>query len=690
MGPMNGQLNLVTIGLIAQLILAAVAVVLAVVVPARARSVVAGTACAALGTAGAVTGVAALTAGASTLVTGTVTGLVIPLALPTNDILVPPTLAPTPLGGLFLLVAGAVGALAAIYGIGYAHGPSASRTGWAAFALFLLGMQLVPAAGDVLTFLLAWEVMALASTVLLLSDHAERPEVRPAALWYAVMTHLSFLALLAGFALLATHAGTTRLAGLAGNPPDGPTASIAFVLLVAGFATKAGLVPVHVWLPRAHPEAPSHVSAAMSAAMVKMGVYGILVTILELTPRGPRWWAVLLLALGAVSALYGILQASVNSDLKRLLAYSTTENVGLAVTAIAVGMLLRDAGQVAVADVATLAGLLLVVSHAAFKTVLFFGAGSILKATGHRDLDRLGGLVHTHPITTWTFGVAALGASAIPMTSGFVAEWVLLQALVHGNGRADRVIAVALPVTVALVALTVGLGLLTFVKAFGTAFLARPRSPHAARPTRGVGSGARSWSMALAMLVGAAIVLGLGLAVGPVAQVLARSIGARGVLREGLTGLSLPAVDAVLDPLSLTLLALAVALPVGLLLLVVRGRIPRRDVELPWGCGGVRTSPRMEYTATSYAEPLVRVFGEALRPKRSLEVAHFTQDTVLESRVAFAQQVVDVVEVRAYGPAEVAVRRLGDAARRIQNGSIHRYLAFSFVALLVVLVAVTL
>lgn len=667
--------------LVALLVLAGVAVVVPWLSPARLRSPLAGGASTLLGLGGVAAGVAAMADAGGVLSW--------PLALPAAGGLDPVTLAPTPLGGVFLAVAGGVGAMSAFFGIGYAHGPAASRTGWSAYAAFLLGMLLVPAAADVLSFLLAWELMAVASTVLVLADHADRPTVRSATLWYAVMTHLSFLLLLAGFAVLAAQAGGTAFARILAAQVTGPAASLAFVLLVAGFGTKAGLVPLHVWLPRAHPEAPSHVSAAMSAAMVKMGVYGILLA-LGLLPAGPQWWGFGLLVLGCASALYGILQASVNSDLKRLLAYSTSENVGLIVTAIGVGVLLDAAGQRQVGEVAMVAALLLVVSHAAFKTALFLGAGSILHVTGERDLDRLGGLVHTHPFTAISFGLGAMGATALPVTSGFVAEWVLLQALVHGDGRADRLIAVTLPLAMGVVALTVGLGLLTFVKAWAIAFLARPRSERAANPDHAQGSHDHSVTMIAGLVVSGGLVVVLGFAAGPLSVALARAAGVGGVERVGLLGVAFPAVGVLLEPAALTALALAVAVPFAAYNAVLRVRRPRRDTELPWGCGGVRTSPRMEYTATSYAEPLVRIFGASMDPTRQLTVEHPEGNPLLVSRVAFSQRLVDVIEQRAYLPVTRALLRLGDAARRIQNGSIHRYLAFSFVALLLVLAVVSL
>jgi hydrogenase-4 component B len=666
--------NLIDLGLQAQFGCTIVGIA-AALLPARVRNAVAGTAISIGGLTAAATGIIALQG-------STGTGLILPIALPGGDGLDPLLLAPDQLGGFFMALAGLVLSLTALFGIGYAHGAAASRTGWAAFAVFALGVQLVPAAGDAVSFLLAWEAMAIGSTVLLLADHASREAVRPATLWYAVLTHASFLLILAGFGVLTAASGGTnwdRWVNL-----SEPVTTVAFVLLVAGFATKAGLMPVHVWLPRAHPEAPSHASAAMSAAMVKMGIYGLLLVTLRLFPNGPQWWAVVFVALGAASALYGILQASVQSDLKRLLAYSTTENIGLITTAIGVGLLLRGSGQNAVGDVALVAALLLALSHAAFKTVLFTGAGSVLHATGERDLDALGGLAARMPWTASAFGVGAMGAAALPVTAGFVAEWVLLQALIHTDARADRLLAVVLPITMGVVALTVGLGLLTFVKAFGIAFLARPRSAGAE------GAHEASFTMVAAMLIAAIGTVGLGLIPGPLSRLLGAAVGAQDLAVTGFTGLELGSLGAILlDPLALSLLTAAMLVPVLAINAVAALRHPRRQVDLAWGCGGDRTSPRMEYNATSYSEPLVRVFGGSLQTRRSVEVITPDDAPLLVEGIAFNQETTDVVENRVYLPAIRALERFGDFARRLQNGSIHRYLSFSFAALLVVLVVVS-
>ncbi len=661
-----------TAGLVAQLLLAALAGGCGMVPRASSRAVLSGAACAALSVAGVLTGLAAMRGG-----TGRLT---VHLALPGARVL----LAPDRMGGLFMVVAGGVGVLVSVYAVAYAHGPAASRTSWVALPAFLLGMQMVPAAADVVGFLLAWELMALASAALVLSDQASSPRVRSAALWYTSMTQLSFVLVVGGMSVLAAASGGTGFTTMATTGAGTAAGSVAFVLLLLGFGTKSGLVPLHVWLPRAHSEAPSHVSAAMSAAMVAMGVYGALLVTVRLLPGGPAWWGLVLLALGSVSALYGILQASVTSDVKRLLAYSTTENVGLMFVALGTWVLLTARGETGAADVALTACLLLVVGHAAFKATLFLAAGAVIGATGERDLDRLGGLAARMPWTAAAFGVAALGAAALPVTAGFVAEWTLLQSLIHGARPGDRMLAVAMPLAVAVIALTAGLALLTFVKAYGIAFLARPRSD-AAEAAREAPA-----AMRLPLVAGAFAVVLLGLLPGPLAGALARTVGAGGIRPTGLGGLDLPDVHALLDPVALVLLAAVVTVPVAVVALRAAVRHPARRADLAWGGGGARVSPRMQYTATSYAEPLVRVFDDVLRPTRDVQVTHAAESAYLVERVAFSQQLGDGVETRVYRPVLGLVWRVGEAARRLQNGSVHRYLGYSFAALLVVLVAVTL
>ncbi len=607
---------------------------------------------------------------------------------------------PDRLGGMFTVLIGAVTVLASIWAMDGARSPgnpAGSRITWAAYPVFVLGMLGVCAAADVFAFLLAWEVMAVGSAVLVLTEHAQRAEVATAGYWYAAMTQLSFLLLLGGFAVLASAGSGTDWTALATAPPRAASTGVAVALLLLGFATKAGAVPLHVWLPRAHPEAPSHVSALMSAAMVKVGVYGVLLVFLRLFPGGPQWWGLLVLALGCLSAVFGILQAAVAADLKRLLAYSTTENIGLILLAIGAAQVLTARGEGGVAQVLLVAAMLLVLAHAAAKSTLFLTAGSVLHATGSRNLDRLGGLGAVMPWTAAGFGVAALGAAALPVTAGFVAEWTLLQALVRAGGPDRPGTGLLSAIAVTVVALTAGLALMTFTKAFGIAFLGRARSQGAV-DAHEVAIGERT-----ATALGAAAVLLLGLLPGPVSVAVAQglglapdTVGGAGLLggvrlaeftAEGVTdssGSVTPQAVPLLDPVALTVLAIVAAVLIGLVAARLRQRMPRRAVELGWGCGGARLSPRMQYTATSYAEPLVRIFDGPLGADRSIATTHGEAPYVVRG-ITFRQRVADVVEERGYTPVLRLISAGSDRARRAHNGNLHRYLGWSFLTFLLVL-----
>jgi hydrogenase-4 component B len=668
----------VTASLLTQLIVAAVAALGAFVLPARWRPPILGLVSALLSTVAGMTGVLAMTGGAGAVsFPTTLTGLL--------------TFAPDRLGGLFMVIVSIVGVLASIYAMRSDLGSHASRVSWAAWALFLAGMQLIPAAADMVSFLLAWELMTLCSLILLASRHPPRPALTSATIWYLAMSQLSFFLVMAGFAVLASAAGGTSFAAVAGIEPGSWQVDVAFLLLLVGFAAKAELVPLHVWVPRVLPEAPAPLAAAMSGAMVKVGVYGAVLVCVRLLPVGPPWWGVLIMVLGGVSAVYGILQASVNSGLKVLLAYSTTENMGLVFLAVGASVLLRGYDATAAADAALLAALLLTISHALFKTTLFLAAGAIEHATGDTNLDGLGGLLGRMPWTAAAFGIAALAAAALPVTSGFVAEWTLLQSLIHGSRIAGTpvavVISVAMPFGVAVVALTAGLALLTFVKAYGIAFLARPRSTGAATALE-IPTGMR-----VPLVVGAVAIIALGVLPGPVAGVVASTVlssPATAVRSVGLAGISIPGIGVLLDPAALAVIAALLAVPVLIVVRVAARRHPGLVTPLPWGGGGSRARPRMQYTATSYAEPLVRVFDDVLKPSRDVQVTHLGESRYLIERMQIEQRVTDVFETRLYRPVLNAAERFGRLARHAQNGSIHRYLAYSFAALLIVLVVVAL
>ncbi|MFI0943251.1 proton-conducting transporter membrane subunit [Streptomyces sp. NPDC021020] len=701
---------------------------------ARTRPLAVGLCTAGLGAAGVVAGASALSGGRY--------ALWLPGLLPLAGV----RLAVDPLSGLFMAVTGAVTVAVAVYGVGYAspggahgdagrrgtaggsahagneredgatprsgaahddashgdagrhgtHGGGTAHDGGTAHGvrsrgfqavlpLFAGAMLLVPAAASVSTFLLLWELMALASLLLVLAEHRERPSVRSAGLWYAVMTHLGLVLLLAGLALFAARAGGESFAALragAGGVPAAVRGTV-FVTTAAAFTSKAGLAPLHAWLPRAHPEAPSHVSALMSAAMVNLGVYGLLRVGFDLLGGGPAWWWLLLGATGALSALYGILQAAMASDLKRQLAYSTSENMGLVAIGVGAAGLFRAAGDEPLAALALAAALLHVVNHAAFKALLFCAAGSVLRATGLRDLDRLGGLRARMPVTAGLFAVAALGAVALPPGNGFISEWLLLQALVQGLAVPGTAAAVALPVAVAVIALSAGLAAAVFVKALGVGFFARPRGESAARAVESPPS------MLAGMGLAAACCAALALVPGTLGGALARAAAAAGLggaspaTGSGLD-VRLGRASAALHPLWVALALVAgVAAVAGLARLPARHR-RRRDARL-WDCGGGAPTPRMAYTATSFAEPLQRVFDDVLAPEQDVDVTPLRESGYLVERIRFQRRVPDRIEHRLYHPVLAALSTLGLRARRLAGGSVHLYLGYGLFGLVTVL-----
>ncbi|NUK06313.1 proton-conducting transporter transmembrane domain-containing protein, partial [Streptomyces lunaelactis] len=597
------------------------------------------------------------------------------------------------LSGLFMAVAGAVVAAVAVYGIGYASGHGrhglGSRTAQTVLPLFSLSLVLVPAAGSVSTFLVLWELMALASLLLVLAEHRERPAGRVAGIWYAGMTHLGFVLLLIAFALFAAQAGGESFAALrAGASGMSPTVKgLIFVLTAAAFGSKAGAVPLHAWLPRAHPEAPSPVSALMSAAMVNLGVYGLVRTGFDLLGGGPSWWWLGLIAVGGLSAVYGILQAAMASDLKRLLAYSTSENMGLVLIGAGAAGLFAASGDGPLAALALAAALLHVVNHAAFKALLFCAAGSVLRATGVRDLDRLGGLRARMPVTAALFTLAALGAVALPPGNGFISEWLLLQSLIHGLQVPGISVAVMLPLAVALIALSAGIAAAVFVKALGVGFFARPRSEQAADARESPPLMLAGMGLLATGCAGLALVPGL-LGSGLDRAVLAAGLPGTQAVSGGGLKLRLQDVSASLSPLwVVAALTAALALAAALPALTAKRRRRRKDAKV-WDCGGGAPTARMAYTATSFAEPLQRVFDDVLAPEQDVNVTHTRESTYLVERVRFQHRVPDRIEHRMYEPLLALLARVGQAARRLAGGSVHLYLGygfFSLVALLLVL-----
>ena len=499
--------------------------------------------------------------------------------------------------------------------------------------------------------------MAVTSLLLVLADHRYAAEVQAAGQWYAVMTQFGAAAMLLGLVLLAT----------AHREPvvrrDRRTAAhfapwvrcTAFVLAVVGFGSKAGAVPLHVWLPRAHPEAPGPVSALMSAAMVNLGIYGIIRVGDGLLGGGPAWWWLLVMALGGLSALFGALHSATSTDLKRLLAYSTTDNIGLMLLGRGrLGPVRRDRAPLAGAGGPGRRALPRGLPRRVQGLAVPRRPARSSRRPGTADLDRLGGLLERMPITGRLFLVGGLAICALPLLCGFVSEWLLLQSLLHGLPSANPAVAVAMPLGVGVLALTGGLTALTFVKAAGIGLLGQPRSEPAAAARRGrpvdVGAAPGSWPL-LCVVFGVAPFLVL-----PAVVDAARSVTWHPRPRPAGSGLAASgsrASTACWPPgcWRSALVVAAVAWSAGSAGWSSAGRCggPRRG-----GAGGRSRRPRMEYTATSFAEPLTRVFEDVLGPAHDLDVSHVAESRYYVEAATFHTTLDDAFERHALPPADSA------------------------------------
>ncbi len=637
----------------------------------------------------ALTGLLAAIAGARVLFGAAAPRLLLFAVLPGNDL----ALRLTPLSAFFWLVCGLPTTAIGVFAIGYArHYRGRLSLAWlgAVFNLFVLSLLLVTASDNALGFLVAWETMALLSYLLVVYDHHDRAVVR-AGLLYAIMTHVGTACIVLCFLVLASHApaGSLDFATLhaASAGLSGMQAGAAFLLALVGFGVKAGVMPLHVWLPRAHPVAPSHVSALMSGVMIKTGIYGMALVWFAFLPAGPLWWGLLVLALGSASAFLGVLYALMQHDLKRLLAYHSVENIGIILMALGVALLFRSSGSNTLAALALAAGLFHTLNHAIFKTLLFLCVGSVQNAAHSRDLERLGGLMRRMPWTGVCFLVGAAAIVALPPLNGFASEWLIFQSLLEVGMHVETsgVGGVALLAAAAL-ALSGALAAACFVKAVGIGFLGQPRSP-GAEAAHEAGTSERI-GMALPAL--ACLVLGLAppLVLRMLGPVTAGLLGARppgqgawfvAVRSPGTVGVT------ALHPIAL----LAFLGGFGLLGAILAGAVRRvrghDRVVKTWSCG-IALTPRMQYSATSFAQPLRGMFSAIVWPDRSVEV-DYAHAPYFISTINYEVSLKPLFQRFLYLPVRAAFLRCAAVMRLVQNGSIHAYLAYVFVALVVALAA---
>jgi len=590
------------------------------------------------------------------------------------------------LSGWFLLVLAILGIAVAVYSLGYFAHSSPGRTAFVgvAFNVLLGAVEMVFVAGGAIAFLLAWELMTLATTALVATEH-EHAQTRRAAFLFLALSHLGTGCLVAGFFLLASGGASLELADILGpGAAATPFRDTVFLLFLAGFGVKAGMIPLHVWLPEAHPAAPSPISALMSGVLIKTGIYGIFRVCVAGLGVPPLAWGGLVLAVGAVSMVLGVLYALMQHDLKRLLAYHSIENIGIILVAAGVGMISLAIGLPGLAVLALAASLLHVLNHALFKGLLFLGAGGVAAATGTRQIEHMGGLARRMPWTAGFFLLGAMAISGLPFLNGFVSEWLVFQSLLLGfHTSSDTFVRLAFPIGGALLGLTTALAAACFVKAFGITFLALPRGAGAAEARES------SWLMLAPQAVLALACVAIGLFPGPVVSVLARLAEGLVGAPPGISGLQanvfrIAPTPGAFDGLSLPLAALAFAAALGLAALVAaRAAFARRPAPT-WGCGGELTADA-EYTATAFSKPLMLIFGAIYRPTR--EVSTLETAPYYASEVRYRAEVEPTFERFVYRPLTRGVLRLAERMRVIQAGSLHAYLGYvmALVLFLVVL-----
>jgi formate hydrogenlyase subunit 3/multisubunit Na+/H+ antiporter MnhD subunit len=589
------------------------------------------------------------------------------------------------LSALFLAIVNGGGAAASLYALGYGRHESAPGRVLPFFAAFLAGMNLVVLADDAFTFLLSWEFMSLASWTLVMAHHRIADNAH-AGFVYIAMASFGTFALLLAFGLLAGPDGSYGFAAIRADSPPPWVAGLVLCLVLLGAGSKAGLVPLHVWLPLAHPAAPSHVSALMSGVMTKVAVYGFIRIVFDLLGAPDWWWALIVLAVGGGTAALGVLYALMQNDIKRVLAYSTIENIGFVFVGLGLALAFQANGILDAAALALTAALFHALNHALFKCVLFFGAGGVLTATGERNMDRLGGLIHRMPQTAVAFLASCIAISALPPFNGFVSEWLTLQGILLSPQLPQWGLKLLVPSVGALLALAAALAAACFVRAFGIVFLGRPRSLAAAEAKE-----VDRWSLA-AMFVLVGLCLTAGVLPGPVidglAPVVHALVGARMPEQAAVAWLSIVPVAESRSSYNGLLVFSFIAVSASLTAYAIHRLASRAARRAPaWDCGFPDADPTTQYTAGSFAQPIRRVFGTIVfRAREQVEMPAPGDARPARLRVELRDLIWDTL----YAPVAGVVGYAADRLNHLQFLTIRRYLGLVFLALVGLLLVLAL
>ena len=625
-----------------------------------------------------VSGIAAAWGGALALLTVATEQAGLPLGLPWRQVL----LHIDPLSGFFLFIVGTITSITACYGPNYIKehigGPQPPGTLTFFTGLFVAAMLFVLLATDAFSFMVAWEIMSVSSYFLVVFEH-HKAENRSAAFLYLLMAVIGGAIILLAYGVLAAFGGSFSFYAMATAQLSPTWATIAFLLAFVGFGMKAGIVPLHVWLPQAHPVAPSHVSALMSGVMLKVAVYGFIRFVWDLL-GGILWqWGVLVLLIGAASAVLGVLYALMQHDLKRLLAYHSVENIGIIYIGLGLSMIFSATGHTGIAAVALIAALYHCLNHALFKSLLFLGAGAVLQQSHHHDMENMGGLVRRMPVTAICFLIGCISICALPPFNGFVSEWLIFQAALQGTVLKSGILGAMIPVASAMLALTSALAIACFVKVYGVIFLGRPRSRQAAEAQE-VSFGMKSAQVILALCC-------LGFGIFPTWTVIAISTIPEQLLGTGLakaagnSWLWLTPIDKQTASYGApsVLLGLLVSWLIVFFFLHPLKRDNRIRIAPAWDCGFGPLTPRMQYTAASFSMPIRRIFSFVWCIFEKTEPAQPGRGP------RYFIKISDWSWLVFYIPIGKLLLQIAQRTSRIQGGNLRVYLAYSFFTLLFLL-----
>jgi formate hydrogenlyase subunit 3/multisubunit Na+/H+ antiporter MnhD subunit len=585
-----------------------------------------------------------------------------------------------PLSRVFLVLLGSASAGISVFASGYFRTGEGAAPGVMGlqYHVFLASMGFVLLADDAYAFMVAWETMALSSYFLVTTQHGI-PEIRSAGFLYLLMAHVGAIAILLSFGILQGGSWQFTFDAMRAAELSPPWATAAFVLALAGFGAKAGIVPLHVWLPEAHPAAPSPVSALMSGVMLKTAIYGVLRVSFDLLGDPLWWWGLLPLVLGLATALFGVVFAAVQTDMKRLLAYSSVENIGVLFTGIGLAVVFHGVGMDLLSALALVAVLYHALNHAFMKSLLFLGTGAVLHATGERNLGRLGGLIHRMPWAGWLTLVGALAIAGLPPLNGFVSEWLLLQSLLFSHEVPRPFVNMLLPLGTAIVALAAALAAYVMVKFFGVIFLGQPREATLARAhdVDGLEKAGLVW------LAAGCIALGLlpNRVIDALGHATSQLVGAAPDTTSHAWWLLAPLPDRAASYSPVILLGVMIAV-VAASFLIVRSVYRRAVRRAPaWDCGFARIDPRMQDTAEGFGQPIRHIFGGFFAIERELP-------SPLDASPRYRVSVSDRIWRALYLPLGGLVQRAADALAWMQQGRVSAYLTYSFITLVILLAVV--